>query len=109
MGNRILEAQHLQSGTVDNALRTACGQNLLDCFRRGLKATIEYRLPAETDINESVTNANEIERQLEAQSALRQLPNTHSEKDTARKPGKRDIYSCATHLRKKYPDKNCYM
>lgn len=78
--NRILEARRIEIGAVDQAFRTATENNVIECFKRGLRPEIEQRLPEARDIAGIVGNAIQVERNLEAKLALRKPMNKGQEK-----------------------------
>ena len=71
IASRILEAQRVIVGTVDDTFKSSMESNVFDCFKRGLKPEIGNKLTAGIAAGDAVKSAIRIEKELEAQKALR--------------------------------------
>ena len=91
IGSRILEAHKIANGNVNQSFKTSTENNIIECFKRGLLPEIEQRLGEEADISNIIKEAIKIERQLEAQKALRNMSRLGQE---SRIPRRREVYAC---------------
>ena len=73
IGSRILEDHKIANGNVNQAFKTSMENNIIECFKRGLLPEIEQRPRVEADISKIIKEAIKIERQIEAQKALRNM------------------------------------
>lgn len=71
IASRILEAQRVIVGTVDDSFKSSMESNVFDCFKRGLKPEIGNKLTAGITAADAVKSAIKVEKELEAQKALR--------------------------------------
>ena len=70
IGRKILETKKL-SGELNQSFKDTNNKNIMECFLQGLLPSISQRLRMQDSLNEMITEAIQIEKQLEAQAALR--------------------------------------
>ncbi|KAL6416523.1 hypothetical protein ACFW04_013392 [Cataglyphis niger] len=82
LGKQILEGYKGAGSTLlDQNIKASLEKDMNKCFIRGLKPEIEQRIARNLDIQNTVTDALRIERELREMTDLRQGPMTDSGKD----------------------------
>ena len=72
VGEKILDTHEANDNDrIDKNFQAAFDSDIRDCFLRGLKPEIEFRLQGEHNFKDTVNNALEIERKISATAALR--------------------------------------
>ena len=71
IGRKILETKKLSVEGLNQAFRESTNRNIMECFLQGLLPVIGQRIKTLDNINNIVAEAIQIEKQLEAQAALR--------------------------------------
>lgn len=105
LGSAVLEAERIRRGTVAESFCENIRDNVVDCFRRGLRADIEQRLLHLRDANiaELIREAVRVERELETQNNLRKnhLNNADFSRHT------RKVYHCTICTSNEHDASNC--
>ena len=96
IGRKILETKKLSAEGLNQAFKDATEKNILECFLQGLLPSISQRIGQHHNVNSLIKEAIQIEKQFEAQAALRHNPIRN-----------KSVYTCQLCKKEGHEANNC--